>query len=57
LQEEQLKAGMSYVYEKYLNNCPNADAVRKAEAIARSANVGVWNGPHEKPWDFRKRNR
>lgn len=57
LQEEQLKAGMSYVYERYISDCPNAEAVRSAEAIARSNHAGVWSGNYIKPWDYRKAKR
>lgn len=57
LQEEQLKAGMSYVYERYISDCPNAEAVRSAEVIARSNHAGVWSGNHIKPWDYRKAKR
>jgi endonuclease YncB( thermonuclease family) len=57
LQSEQTSSGMAYVYERYLNNCPSATKVKQAEALARTEHLGVWSGSHEKPWEYRKRNR
>lgn len=57
LQSEQTSSGMAYVYERYLNNCPSAKAVKQAEAHARTERMGVWSGSHEKPWEYRKRSR
>lgn len=57
LQEELLKSGLAYVYERYVSDCFNADPMKEAEAIAISRRVGVWSGSHEKPWNYRKRTR
>ena len=59
LQEEQLKTGMAYVMERYLSDCPNADVMRSAEAIANRSHVGVWGGGgnYQKPWDYRRAKR
>lgn len=57
LQEQQLLAGLAYHYAKYSDNCPNRDSIVKAEAIAQNSRIGVWNGSHIKPWDYRKKNR
>jgi len=54
VQAEQVKSGMAYIYERYLNNCPDAAAVKQAEAIARSSRAGVWGGNYIKPWDYRR---
>lgn len=54
LQGEQLLSGFAYVYERYLSDCPNAEAVRTAEALARNNRTGVWSGNHVKPWDYRR---
>lgn len=54
LQEEQLKSGLAYHYAKYSGNCPNRDAIVKAEALARDAHLGVWGSNYEKPWDYRR---
>lgn len=57
LQEEQVKAGLSYHYAKYSGNCPHRDAIVAAEAIAQSNHSGVWSGNYEKPWDYRRTNK
>lgn len=57
LQEEQLKSGLAYVYERYISNCLNTNAVRSAEEIARQNRVGVWSGNHVKTWDYRRKQR
>ncbi len=54
LQEEQLKAGLAYVYEQHIDNCLNTEPLRSAQAIAKSNHVGVWAGNNTKPWDYRK---
>ena len=54
LQEEQVKAGLSYHYAKYSSSCPNRDAIIKAETLARDAHLGVWSSNYEKPWDYRR---
>jgi micrococcal nuclease len=41
-QEEMLKSGMAMVYSAFVNKCPNADAFKRAEEIAKSKNLGVW---------------
>jgi endonuclease YncB( thermonuclease family) len=48
---------MVYIDKHYLNNYPDAALVKQAEAIAKADRAGVWGGSHEKPWDYRKRNR
>jgi endonuclease YncB( thermonuclease family) len=57
LQTEQVNSGMAYVYEKYLNNCPDAVVVKQAEAIAQKQYMGVWSGSYQKPWDYRHSQR
>lgn len=57
LQAEQVKSGMAYLHEKYLNNCPDAAVVKQAQAIAQQSKTGVWSGNFDKPWDYRKRKR
>lgn len=53
LNEEQLTSGLAYFYKQYTDDCPNKDAFEKAEQIGREKHVGVWNGNHIKPWDYR----
>ncbi|WP_052672463.1 thermonuclease family protein [Aliterella atlantica] len=57
LQAEQVKGGMAYVYDRYLNNCPDAAAVKQAQNSAQASRVGVWSGNYTKPWDYRKTKR
>lgn len=57
LQSEQVKGGMAYVYDRYLNNCPDAAAVKQAQDLAKQNRVGVWSGNYTKPWDYRKTKR
>jgi endonuclease YncB( thermonuclease family) len=57
LQAEQVKSGMVYVYDRYLNNCPEAAAVKQAQDFAKRSRVGVWSGNYTKPWDYRKTKR
>ena len=48
LNDEQLLAGMAYVYAKYASRCPNGSGFASMEAIK----LGVWSQPHAlKPWD------
>ncbi|OUL23970.1 hypothetical protein BV378_20270 [Nostoc sp. RF31YmG] len=57
-QEEMLKSGLAYYYEKYAANCPNHDAFAQAQEIAIASKAGVWSQSGlEKPWDYRKRYR
>lgn len=57
LNEELVKAGLAYHYVQYSNNCPNKISLENAEAIAKSKGVGVWNGDHQAPWDYRRSKR
>ena len=57
LQTEQAKGGMAYVYDHYLNNCPDAAAVKQAQDLAKRSRVGVWSRNYTKHWDYRKTKR
>lgn len=57
IQEELLKAGLAYHYKQYSGNCPNQNVFDSAEEIARNNHAGVWNGSHQKPWDYRRLKR
>jgi endonuclease YncB( thermonuclease family) len=57
LNEEQLSSGNAYLYKQYAGKCPNHLALEKAEAIAQSKKLGVWNGNYQRPWDYRRRQR
>lgn len=56
LQAEQVKGGMAYVYDCYLNNCPEAAAVKQAQDFAKRSRVGVWSkelDPDGLVWELR----
>lgn len=53
LNAEQLSSGNAYLYKQYAGNCPNKLPLETAEEIAREKHLGVWNGTHIKPWDYR----
>ena len=57
LNTAMVEAGMAYHYERYSGNCESAENLGWAEEIARDENLGVWNGRHQKPWDWRKANK
>ena len=54
VQEQQARAGMTYVFERYIATCPNAGRVRQAQAIARQQRIGVWARTNQTPWEYRK---
>lgn len=51
---EMLMAGMAYVYPQYVNSCPNGEILKRAEAIAQEAKVGVWAVDYQRPWEYRR---
>lgn len=58
--QEQLKAGMAWWYEKYRKEQSPADQRRysEAEQLARQHKVGLWQDPNPTPpWDWRHRSR
>lgn len=57
IQSQQTEAGMAYVYERYLNNCPNAKSVQQSQTVAQSKKVGVWSGVYQTPWEYRQAKR
>lgn len=55
LQAEQVRVGLAYLYPQYLNSCPDAAVVQRAEAIAKQQRAGVWKQPNAtRPWDYRR---
>jgi micrococcal nuclease len=52
---QQVTDGMGYAYKKYLDSCPQAEAIKQAETIAQQQRRGVWAGNYQPPWEFRKR--
>jgi len=57
IQQELLMAGLAYVYPEYVDGCPNGEVMKRAEAIAQENKVGVWNGEHQRPWEYRRAQR
>jgi len=51
LAEEQVKAGWAVAYRRF-----SADYV-DAEAAAKRARAGIWQGSFEMPWDWRRKMR
>ena len=54
---ELLKAGLCWVYEKYVSQAPLElqASYRAAEALARSDQIGLWQDPDPiPPWEWRK---
>lgn len=54
---EMVRSGMAHHYERYSRNCSDRSALETSEELAKSKKLGVWKGNHEKPWDFRRRQR
>ncbi len=54
LNTAMVEAGMAYHYQQYSGNCESAENLGWAEKIARDEKLGVWNGSHQKPWEFRR---
>jgi micrococcal nuclease len=57
INEELVLSGLAYHYAQYSKSCPNVISLKNGEAIAQSKKIGIWNGEHEKPWDYRKSKR
>jgi endonuclease YncB( thermonuclease family) len=57
LNTAMVEAGMAYHYKQYSGSCESAENLGWAEKIARDDKLGVWNGSHQKPWDWRKSNK
>ena len=51
---QMVRDGYAWHYERYSGNCPTKDEYAIAERIAREEGLGVWNGLHQAPWDYRK---
>jgi endonuclease YncB( thermonuclease family) len=55
LNTAMVEAGMAWHYQQYSSNCESAENLGWAEKIARDEKLGVWNGSHQKPWEFRRK--
>ena len=54
---EMVRAGYAWHYARYSSNCPMRDQLVMAEGLAKQERLGVWNGSHTPPWDYRKAQR
>ena len=54
LNTASVEAGYAWHYSKYSGKCKSAENLGWAEQIAREDKLGVWNGNHQKPWEFRR---
>ena len=57
LNTAMVEAGYAYHYQQYSGNCESAENLGWAEKIAKDGKFGVWNGNHQKPWEFRASKR
>jgi endonuclease YncB( thermonuclease family) len=57
LNTAMVEAGYAHHYQRYSGNCVSAENLGWAEEIAKEEKLGVWNGSHQKPWDYRKSNK
>ena len=56
--EEQVQAGMAYLYARYASRCPNGGAIAQVEAGAKQQRRGVWSDLNAmRPWDWRQLQR
>lgn len=50
--------GFARTYPDFLEQCPNAEVLRQAEADAKVKKAGVWSDRYSiPPWEFRKQQR
>ncbi|NJL90846.1 MAG: hypothetical protein HC916_14435 [Coleofasciculaceae cyanobacterium SM2_1_6] len=52
---EMVRSGMAYHYDRYSGSCLGKSQIEDAENEARLRSIGVWNGEHQKPWDYRRK--
>ena len=51
---QMVRDGYAWHYERYSGNCPTKNEYALAEELAREERLGVWNGSHQAPWEYRK---
>ena len=54
---QMVRDGYAWHYERYSGNCPTKNEYVIAERLAREEGLGVWNGSHQAPWDYRQANK
>ncbi|MBE9168674.1 thermonuclease family protein [Pleurocapsales cyanobacterium LEGE 06147] len=57
LNTEMVMAGYAWHYTKYSGNCPSKEELGWAEKIAQEDKLGVWEGEHQEPWEWRKNHK
>lgn len=57
INSQMVADGMAYVYERYVDGCPNGIVIAGAEERAQEASLGVWSGGQMPPWEYRQQNR
>ena len=58
VQSQMVLSGDAFAYDDYADECPEWDAVKYSEDLARGDRLGVWadNKP-EFPWEWRRSNK
>jgi micrococcal nuclease len=55
LNYEMVAAGMAYLYPQFAQDCPNREAIARAETEAKQQRQGIWATLNpSKPWDYRR---
>ena len=57
LNTAMVEAGMAWHYKRYSDSCESTDNLGWAENNARDEKLGIWNGSHQPPWEWRKANK
>ncbi len=53
LNMQMIRDGYAWLYAQYADNCPSSDQLVIAERKAQEEGLGVWDGLHQPPWEFR----
>ena len=53
LNMQMVRDGYAWLYAQYKDNCPTKNELVMAEGLASEEGLGVWNGNHQPPWEFR----
>ena len=53
LNMQMVRDGYAWLYGQYKDNCPTKNELVLAEELASEEGLGVWNGNHQPPWEFR----
>lgn len=57
LNMQMIRDGYAWLYAQYVDNCPSKEELEIAESLAQEEKLGVWNGSHQAPWEWRKANK